>query len=207
MTDITRLLASLKRRSAHAKEFGDSITFVKLEDLDALVEALEKAQTERDELQQGFIANQEEANEAIKYATELKEQLARACAGREETVREVEEIQKTLDHIHRRRVIWRGKAVTAEDEVATLRQRISELEESNAQVIHSRDHYKRMSEEGLKQLAESRTVTVKLSKDHVDDADLFGWGVVVPLEALKEACADAGVTVEIADAVIKWEAE
>ncbi|MFV3026501.1 hypothetical protein ACNI4H_18230 [Klebsiella aerogenes] len=44
MTDITRLLASLKRRSAHVKEFGDDITFVKLEDLDALIEALEKAQ-------------------------------------------------------------------------------------------------------------------------------------------------------------------
>ncbi|MGR7255107.1 hypothetical protein ACU63L_13010 [Klebsiella aerogenes] len=44
MTDINRLLASLKRRSAHAKEFGDDVTFVKLEDIDALVEALEKAQ-------------------------------------------------------------------------------------------------------------------------------------------------------------------
>ncbi|HDH0724931.1 TPA: hypothetical protein PIN63_000106 [Klebsiella aerogenes] len=44
MTDFTRLITSLKRRSAHAKEFGDSITFVKLEDIDALVEALEKAQ-------------------------------------------------------------------------------------------------------------------------------------------------------------------
>lgn len=44
MTDITRLITSLKRRSAHAKEFGDSITFVKLKDIDALVEALEKAQ-------------------------------------------------------------------------------------------------------------------------------------------------------------------
>ncbi|MHB5109948.1 hypothetical protein ACYB78_03120 [Klebsiella pneumoniae] len=55
---------------------------------------------------------------------------------------------------------------------------------------------------------ESRTVTVKLPKDHVDDADLFGWGVVVvPLEALKEACTDAGVTVEITDAGIKVEAE
>lgn len=43
-TDITRLLASLKRRSDHAKEFGDDITFVKLKDIDALVEALEKAQ-------------------------------------------------------------------------------------------------------------------------------------------------------------------
>ncbi len=94
------------------------------------------------------------------------------------------------------------------DEVTAQRQRIAELEESHAQVIQSRDHYQRMSEEGLKQLAESRTVTLKLLKDHVDDADLFGWGVVVvPLEALKESCADAGVTVEIADAVIKVEAE
>lgn len=96
----------------------------------------------------------------------------------------------------------------AENNEIDARCRIAELEESHAQVIQSRDHYKRMSEEGLKQLADSRTVTVKLPKDHVDDADLFGWGVVVvPLEALKEACADAGVTVEIADAGIKWEAE
>ncbi|EOI2370518.1 ead/Ea22-like family protein [Klebsiella aerogenes] len=51
MTDINRLISSLKRRSAHAKEFGDSITFVKLEDLDALVEALEKAQQRNGELE------------------------------------------------------------------------------------------------------------------------------------------------------------
>lgn len=43
MTDITRLLASLKRRSAHAKDFGDDITFVKLEDLNALVAVIEKS--------------------------------------------------------------------------------------------------------------------------------------------------------------------
>lgn len=55
---------------------------------------------------------------------------------------------------------------------------------------------------------ESRTVTVKLPKDHVDDADLFGWGVVVvPLEALKGACADAGITVEITTAGNKCEGE
>lgn len=45
--------------------------------------------------------------------------------------------------------------------VYELEQRIAELEESHAQVIQSRDHYKRMTEEGLKQLAESRTFTVK----------------------------------------------
>lgn len=154
----------------------------------ALVEALEKAQTERDELQQGFIANQEEAREAIKYAYELKEQLARACAGREEAVREVEETQKTLDHIHRRRVIWRGKAVTAEAEVATLRQRISELE--------------------------SRTVAVKLplprrktADDYVDDTfepcDLAAIYNACRLECevkFKKALTAAGIQVIEGDA-------
>lgn len=48
MTDITRLITSLKRRSAHAKEFGHDVLFVKLNDIDALVEALEKAQTKAD---------------------------------------------------------------------------------------------------------------------------------------------------------------
>ncbi|EPA0320690.1 hypothetical protein ACQZD5_000280 [Klebsiella aerogenes] len=46
MTDINRLIASLKRRSAHVKEFGDDITFVKLEDLDALVATIEKSKEE-----------------------------------------------------------------------------------------------------------------------------------------------------------------
>ncbi|AXY31202.1 TPA: hypothetical protein ACGR6F_001000 [Klebsiella aerogenes] len=105
MTDITRLISSLKRRSAHAKEFGHDVLFVKLEDLDALVEALEKAQQLA--TQQGNIA----------------------CA--------------------------------LFDEVTAQRQRIAELEESNAQVIQSRDHYQRMSEEGLKQLAESCAVSVE----------------------------------------------
>lgn len=47
MTDINRLITSLKRRTAHAKEFGDSITFVKLKDIDALVEALEVKEEQR----------------------------------------------------------------------------------------------------------------------------------------------------------------
>ncbi|MCU6424200.1 hypothetical protein [Klebsiella aerogenes] len=51
MTDLTRLLGSLKRRAAHAKEFGHDVLFVKLEDIDALVEALEKAQQRNGELE------------------------------------------------------------------------------------------------------------------------------------------------------------
>lgn len=125
MTDITELALITKIKN-QLKNF-DTVVLREAE-ANALVEALAKAQAERDELRLGFIANQEEAHEAIKYATELKEQLARACAGREEAFMEVDEMQKSLDHTHRRRAIWREKAVTAETEIATLRQRISELE-------------------------------------------------------------------------------
>lgn len=83
---------------------------------------------ELEAVQQGFIANQEEANEAIKYATELKEQLARACAGREEAFREVDDMQKSLDHTHRRRAIWRGRAEEAEAKLEAAGNRIAELE-------------------------------------------------------------------------------
>ncbi|MDM4129238.1 ead/Ea22-like family protein [Klebsiella oxytoca] len=54
-----------------------------------------------------------------------------------------------------------GMAESYETTISMLKSRISELEESHSQVIQSRDHYKRMTEEGLKRLAESRTVTVK----------------------------------------------
>lgn len=71
MTDITRLLASLKRRSAHAKEFGDSITFVKLKDIDALVEALEKAQQRIDELENDEVRQRLANAEHQLYMAEL----------------------------------------------------------------------------------------------------------------------------------------
>lgn len=80
MTDITRLLASLKRRAAHAKEFGDSITFVKLEDIDALVEALEKAQQLA--TQQGNIACAlfDEVTAQRQRIAELEEAEQQLCA-------------------------------------------------------------------------------------------------------------------------------
>ncbi|HDT6597123.1 TPA: hypothetical protein ACGPDU_003331 [Raoultella ornithinolytica] len=96
------------------------------------------------------------------------------------------------------------------DEVTAQRQRIAELEEAEQQLCAANVTLDARAELAERQLVdlESRTVTLKLLKDHVDDADLFGWGVVVvPLDALKEACADAGVTVEITNAGIKCEAE
>lgn len=93
----------------------------------------------------------------------------------------------------------------------TVRERLSYLEGLNAKGAGTAVKSQQFEIACLRELLvrlESRTVTVKLSKDHVDDADLFGWEVVVvPLEALKDACANAGVTVEIADDGIKVEAE
>ncbi|CAM3448360.1 hypothetical protein KLVA111870_02015 [Klebsiella variicola] len=88
--------------------------------------------------------------------------------------------------------------------VKTVKERIARIEASEEVMKPSglgltAQHQFELSclRELLTQL-ESRTVTVKLSKDHVDEADFFGWGVVVvPLEAIKKACVDAGVTVEI----------
>lgn len=50
--------------------------------------------------------------------------------------------------------------LAAEEALEKAQQRNADLEESHAQVIQTRDHYKRILGEGLKQLAESRTVTV-----------------------------------------------
>lgn len=72
MIDITRLLASLKRRSAHVKEFGDDITFVKLEDLDALVEVVELARTKAAEWEEKAAINYAERTAMIQHIAELE---------------------------------------------------------------------------------------------------------------------------------------
>ncbi|ENZ7716336.1 ead/Ea22-like family protein [Klebsiella aerogenes] len=172
MTDITRLLASLKRRSAHAKEFGHDVLFVKLEDLDALVEALEKAQQK--------IQAHERAELTWMNALELPDDATR---------------NDILPAIHAEKYTLRA-----------ANKRIAELEESHAQVIQSRDHYKRMSEEGLKQLAESRTVTVKLPKRSVGEVmHMSGFS----RDYAEGWCAGNDNAIhEISNtAGIKWEAE
>ncbi|MEQ4972206.1 hypothetical protein [Klebsiella pneumoniae] len=72
MTDINRLIASLKRRSAHVKEFGDDITFVKLEDLDALVEVVELARTKAAEWEEKAAINYAERTAMIQHIAELE---------------------------------------------------------------------------------------------------------------------------------------
>lgn len=72
MSDIARLLASLKRRSAHVKEFGDDITFIKLEDLDALVEAVELARNKAADWEEKAAINYAERTAMIQHIGELE---------------------------------------------------------------------------------------------------------------------------------------
>lgn len=77
MTDINRLIASLKRRSAHVKEFGDDITFVKLEDLDALVEAVELARNRAADWEEKAVINYAERTAMIQHIAELEDKTER----------------------------------------------------------------------------------------------------------------------------------
>ncbi|HCJ1425527.1 TPA: hypothetical protein NQP19_005430, partial [Klebsiella pneumoniae] len=43
MTDITRLINSIKRRTSSARELGYDVLFVALDDLDVLADSLETA--------------------------------------------------------------------------------------------------------------------------------------------------------------------
>lgn len=88
--------------------------------------------------------------------------------------------------------------------VYELEQRIAELEESHAQVIQSRDHYKRMTEEGLKQLAESRTV--KLVDINEFLADVHDKTLALAFRRLAEGVREADIYAMRA-AGIKWEDE
>ncbi|EMJ8526662.1 hypothetical protein RFH74_004523 [Klebsiella aerogenes] len=98
-----------------------------------------------------------------------------------------------------------GMAESYETTISMLRSRIASLEESHAQVIQSRDHYKRMLEEGLEQLAEPRTITVKLPKLKM----LEDYLAEVAIEERKQILN--GVRLEFHRALtaagIKWEAE
>ncbi|EIX9454462.1 ead/Ea22-like family protein [Klebsiella pneumoniae] len=137
----------------------------------ALVEALEKAQQERENWRTSFDNERFRADKLKAYIDDMEpiraaaEKLVR-CKGRyhsEQNYRALAALfavnTPDLPPLEHENVHY---ADAAEMEIAALRQRIVGLEESNAQVIQSRDHYKRMTEEGLKQLADSRTVTVKL---------------------------------------------
>lgn len=129
--------------------------------------------------------------EALEKAQQRNGELEQKHCGGALMEREIEHVEVT------------GKLIS---EIDIRDKRIDELEESHAQVIQSRDHYKRMSEEGLKQLAESRTVTVRLpdisskafwssnGKTEVFHPETYKRWVK---EAIERYCAIARIEVEV----------
>ena len=194
MTDITELVQKPTRYGTNSQGVFTNQTdgaYVSYLSYVALVEALEKAQQERDEFRSRLKLERSILEDADKRIAELESQVKFPGVMRCNTC------GFSRSHV----IVTPGGMLVGESEPEHCPNGCGPL---------WHDTYRRQYNElydAYKEL-ESRSVTVKLSKDHVDDADLFGWGViVVPLEALKEACADAGVTVEITDAGIKWEAE
>ncbi|MCM2206352.1 hypothetical protein MYF61_11640 [Klebsiella quasipneumoniae] len=108
------------------------------------------------------------------------------------------ELVEALEKAQGMEAYWKTQCRGITDHCEELQARIAELEESNAQVIQSRDHYKRMTEEGLKQLAEARTVKLPDLRQIVS-GDRYVWsdGVYNYSQEVKVALAAAGIKVEV----------
>ncbi|MEV9589421.1 ead/Ea22-like family protein [Klebsiella pneumoniae] len=108
-TDITELAQSLKRRAASANEFGEGLFFIKADDVLALLEALEKAQTIN-------AAAEKLVRCKGRYHSELNYRALAALFG----VNTPDLPPLEHENVH--------YADAAEMEIAALRQRIAELE-------------------------------------------------------------------------------
>lgn len=150
MNDITALMATMKAAAEKAsnddwvKESGDG---------------WEATCSANDQANGGFIIAHFEGPDAAENREFVQ---AASPANVKTLVEALEAAEKTS--AARKEAIERTHQMfqRARDRADAAEKRIAELEESHAQVIQARDHYKRMSEEGLKWLQESRTVTVKL---------------------------------------------
>lgn len=203
MTDITEL-ALITKIKKQLENFDTVI--LKEDEALALVEALEKAQAAERRWHRVASRVHEQACESdvkidgLEAIRAAAEKLVR-CKGRyhsEQNYRALAALfgvnTPDLPPLEHENVHY---ADAAEMEIEALRQRIAELEESNAQVIQSRDHYKRMTEEGLKQLAEARTVKLPDLRQIVS-GDRYVWsdGVYNYSQDVKVALAAAGIKVE-----------
>ncbi|AML34651.1 hypothetical protein [Klebsiella aerogenes] len=213
MTDINRLIASLKRRSAHVKEFGDDVTFVKLKDIDALVEALEKAKQLA--TQQGNIACAlfDEVTALRQRIAELEEAEQQLCAANVT-------LDARAEQAERERENWRTSFDNERFRADKLKAHIDDIEPVRAaaeKLVRCKGRYH--SEQNYRALAalfgvttpdlppldsESRTVTVKLPADRAAESEVSGYdgtefyraGWNARGKADKEALTAAGIKVE-----------
>ncbi|HBY7141312.1 TPA: ead/Ea22-like family protein [Klebsiella pneumoniae] len=120
MTDITELAQSLKRRATYAKEFGESL-YVKADDVLALVEALEKAQSANEylreqsaEWERKAISNFEDCAEMSARIEELESQRKLAFAASNRWADKFREAEQRIAELESRTVTAAAAAVLAE---------------------------------------------------------------------------------------------
>lgn len=216
MTDITELTSVQKNANIH--RLSRLIAYASNDELrqaavevehytDQLIEALEKAQ-QHIARQEQILLNQDESlsirrgdleaaqQERDNWLTSFENERFRADKLKAHIDEMTEERTASINELSR--IIQREIKAKREAE-----KRIAVLEESNAQVIQSRDHYKRMTEEGLKRLAKSRTV--KLPELCVGVVQ-GGHAVMVPYAA-GHWFNKTAILEMLAAAGIKWEAE
>lgn len=182
MTNITRLLTSIKRRSAHVKEFGDDITFVKLEDLDALVEAVELARNKAADWEEKAAINYAERTAMIQHIGELESFRTAYMEWSDKT--DWVQGDKRFDVL----IPWgKHRADVLKAYIEYLELRFAELErekvalESVAMALRD-------------DMRESRTVTVKLPPEKFCPAEYAGsqlWSEVEAWNKAISACAKA----------------
>ncbi|MDF3830932.1 hypothetical protein P3T83_24945 [Pseudocitrobacter sp. 2023EL-00150] len=152
-------------------------------------------QTDHKNMRYGFIGPNSKADELFFRVCSPENVLALVGAN--------ESVRRTLSVNHE-------AACTLIDENEALKQKIAELEESHAQVIQSRDHYKRMSEEGLKSISEARMSTEKrIAELHISRDKCFlsglktGWeySIAYDTEGYNREIADAQAVIDRAAGV------
>ncbi|HHR1139502.1 hypothetical protein ACPUGT_17100 [Klebsiella aerogenes] len=193
MTDIARLLASLKRRSAHAKAFGGDITFVKLKDIDALVEALEKAQSanaaqddhinqQQDRIEQLEKGHQEAAKQINSWRRMAKQNIAE----REKDIAELDAARQRI----------------AELESRTVTVKLPELND-NLIAILGRPNFTCAH---LAELLRKSGEDIKRKSEH-EQAAIIHWFLGIYLEHGDKWEGIAKSDIQARAAGIKWEAE
>ncbi len=182
-TDKQALRAELSNHAIGSNAHLRKLALALLDELEAAERQHGYLREQRDEWERKAISNFEDCSEMAARIEELESQrkLAFTACNR-----------------------WKDKFADAE-------KRIAELEASHAQVIHARDHYKRVASEGIQSLAETRASTVKLPKPHAHliwiqaghPPDDF-WDDVTVSHSDKDRCCDGSERYAV---YAQWEIE
>lgn len=81
-----------------------------------------------------------------------------------------------------------------------LRALLAERDADKKRIAEQRQYYEGVIADGSKRIAklEAQTASIKFPKEDIRDASDFSWTAeVVPLDVVKEACAAAGIKLEV----------